>query len=185
MSVSPVSWSQPASLPRRGRLLATARRLLLPVSLLANVFLLAHAAGPWLRPHRPGGFPGMVEHFSRSLPPDDAERFRVAMDAQRPLFETGRMNADQARAALSRAIAATPYDPQLTRERMTEWQARLHAMSSRFGDTLLAALPTLSPEGRARLADAADHPPPPGPPRGTPPVDVQPGSLSPPVSVRP
>lgn len=165
MKVGPVPWTPGGTqaAPGRGRAFTTGRRWLLPVSLLANVFLLAHAAGPWLRPQRQHGFGGMVEHFAHSLPPGDAERFRAAMERQRPFFDDERRGMDRSRLALSRAIAANPYDPALTRQRMDDWQAHLQAMSGRFGATLLAAIPDLSPEGRARLADAADQPPP-GPP---------------------
>ena len=144
------------------------RGWLLTASLLGNVFLLAHAAAPMLHGRREPGFAGLVDHFARALPADDAERFHAVLDPERTHFEAARREMDQSRAELSRAIAQTPYDEALVRMRMAEWQAHLQAMAGRIGATLLTALPVLSPEGRARLADAADHPPgpPPGPPPG-------------------
>lgn len=140
------------------------RGWLLTASLLANVFLLAHAAAPMLRGRREPGFGGMVEHFARALPPGDAERFHAVVDPEQARFAAAKREMDQSRAELSRAIARSPYDEASVRMRMADWQAHLHAMSSRVGDTLLTAIAVLSPEGRARLADAADHPP--GPPPG-------------------
>ena len=140
------------------------RRWALTGSLLLNAFLLAHAVAPMFHPARPRGFDGMVEHFAHSLPATDADRLRDVLNSQRPAFDSARREMDRARADLSRAMAADPYDPLLARARMSDWQARLNGMSVRIGDTLLAAVPLLSPEGRSRLADVANHPPGPPPP---------------------
>lgn len=170
MTARGLAWRGDVPAPRGAWV--TVRRWLLPVSLAANVFLLAHAAAPMLHPNHRPGFPGMVDHFARNLPSDDALRFRAVLERERPAFEATRRDMDRSRAALSRSIAADPYDPADVRARMSDWQAHLHAMSDRFGDTLLLAMPLLTPEGRARLADAAEHPPPPGPP---PPDEPSPG----------
>ena len=167
MRVSETRWAAPARW--RGDVV---RRWALSASLLLNVFLLAHAVAPVLHPTRPRGFDGMVDRFAHNLPPADADRFRTVMDGERPAFDEARRDMDRARADLSRAIARDPYDPDLARARMSEWQAQLHLMSARIGDTLLTAVPLLTPEGRARLADVADHPP--GPPPPDAPRDLQP-----------
>ena len=138
---------------------AAVRRWALWVSLAANVFLLALVAAPLLRPHHPPGFAGLVEHLSRSLPPGDAERFRGVLVQERPWYDMARRRMDGSRAELSRAIAASPYDEARVRAAMKDWQASWQEMTDRFGDSLLLAISNLSPDGRARLADAAEHPP--------------------------
>ena len=159
MKAGQVRWAAPARRAPWGAV----RRWALMGSLLLNVFLLAPTAAPMLHPAGPHGFDGMVEHFARSLPPADAERLRTAMGNERPGFDAARRDMDRARADLSRAIAADPYDPAVARARMAAWQAQLHGMSDRLGEAMLKVVPLLSPEGRAKLADVADHPP--GPPR--------------------
>ena len=160
MRVSEVRWAAPGWRTR-----GAVRRWALSASLLLNVFLIAHAMAPVFHPARPRGFDGMVDHFAHNLPAADADRFRNVLDQERPAFEAQRREMDRARTELSRAIARDPYDPAAARARMSEWQAQLQGMSGRIGDTLLSVAPLLSPEGRAKLADAADHPPgPPAPP---------------------
>ena len=62
-----------------------------------------------------------------------------------------------ARADLARSIAQNPYDENAVHERMAAYQARLVETSGRFGDSLLAAINTLSPEGRAKLAQTTQN----------------------------
>ncbi len=109
------------------------------------------------RPPGPPGLAGAAERMARDLPTADAARFRAALDHERPWYDTARHRMAEARADLSRSIAQNPYDEAAVRERILTFQARWAETSSRFGDSLLTAIGTLSPEGRARLAETAQR----------------------------
>ena len=51
-----------------------------------------------------------MDRMAHDLQPDDAARFRAAMQARMPEIEAARARMEQARAAMSRAIAQSPYD---------------------------------------------------------------------------
>ena len=135
------------------------RTRLLWLSIAGNLFAVAligsHMATG--RPAGPGGLEGVVERMAHDLPPADAEQFRTVLAHERPWYELARRNMDESREALSQAIAHQPYDEAAVRARMQEWQARWVETSSRFGESLLSAIGTLSPEGRTRLAEASLH----------------------------
>ena len=65
---------------------------------------------------------------------------------------------DRPRSRLAEALAQTPYDEEAARQRLQEWRARWNESSDRFGDSLLVAVRTLSPEGRKQLAAALRKP---------------------------
>lgn len=139
------------------------RTRLLFVSLAGNLFLAGLIGAQWVHrpPHGHGGPEGGLERMAHDLPPADAERFRTAMAVQRPQREQARARMETARMALSTAIARTPYDEGVVRKSMQDWQAAWIEWSNQFGGSMLSALSTLSPDGRARLAEAGRHPPPP------------------------
>ena len=103
----------------------------------------------------PPGLAGAAERMARDLPTADAARFRATLDRERPWYDIARRRMAEARADLSRSIAQNPYDEAAVRERMLIFQARWAETSGRFGESLLTAIGTLSPEGRARLAETA------------------------------
>ena len=105
----------------------------------------------------PPGLAGAAERMARDLPPADAARFRAALDHERPWFDAARHRMAEARADLARSIAQDPYDERAVHERMAAYQARWTETSGRFGDSLLAAIGTLSPEGRAKLAETTQN----------------------------
>ena len=134
------------------------RTRLLFASVAGNLFCAALIGAHLLRPARAmPGLDGAVEHMARDLPSDDAERFRAVLARERAWREDARRRMDQARAELSRSIGSTPYDEAAVRARMAALQARRAEASGRFGEVLIVAIGTLSPEGRARLADAAER----------------------------
>ncbi len=136
------------------------RTRLLFLSVAGNLFSVALIGSHWAmrRPSPPPGLEGAVERMARDLPPSDAARFRMVLERERPWYDLARKRMDEARADLSRGIAHEPYDEALVRVRMVAFQQRWVETSGRFGDSLLMAIGTLSPEGRARLADATAHP---------------------------
>lgn len=136
------------------------RDRLLWASLAANLFLVALVGAHLLhrRPPRPG-LEGTVHRLARALPPADADRFRVALERERPRYDRAYAEMDAARAELARAIGRTPYDERQVRDTLRVWQGHWQTVADRFADALLVAAGDLSPEGRARLADAARPPP--------------------------
>ena len=131
------------------------RTRVLWLSVAANMFCGALIAGHMLRarPHGPG-VDGAIERLARDLAADDAARFRRVMATERPWFEQSRRVLDAARADLARSIAQDPWDEGVVRLHMVAFQARWLETYSRFGDGLVVALGTLSPDGRARVAYA-------------------------------
>ena len=110
---------------------------------------------------RPGkaapGLEGALEHMARDLPPHDAARLRATLDRERPWFDMAKRGMGEARADLARSIAREPYDEAAIRRRMDAFQALRAETAARFGESLLAAIGTLSPEGRAKLAHAVQR----------------------------
>lgn len=136
------------------------RTRLLFLSLAGNLFSVA-LIGSHVAMQRPPGSPDLdrvVDRMARSLPPADAAQLRAVLAQERPWYEQSRHGMEEARADLSRAIAQTPYDEPAVRARMQALQTRWVETSGRFGESLLMAIRTLSPEGRAKLANATAHP---------------------------
>lgn len=131
------------------------RTRVLWLSIAGNLFsatlIGAHLAAG--RPPGPPGLAGAAERMARDLPAADAARFRATLDRERPWYDIARRRMAEARADLSHSIAQSPYDEAAVRERMLIYQARWAETSGRFGESLLTAIGTLSPEGRARLAE--------------------------------
>ena len=120
-------------------------------NLFATALIGAHLA---FRPQPgPPGLAGAAERMARDLPAADAARFRAMLDRERPWYDMARRRMAEARMDLSRSIASDPYDEAAVREQMRNYQARWSETSGRFGESLLAAIGTLSPEGRAKLAE--------------------------------
>ena len=136
------------------------RNRLLFLSVAGNLFSVALIGTHWAtrRPHGPPGLEGAVERMARDLPPVDSTQFRAVLARERPWYDQARRRMDAARADLSRGIAQDPYDEALVRVRMLELQKSWFETSGRFGQSLVLAIGTLSPEGRQRLAHATAHP---------------------------
>ena len=131
------------------------RTRVLWASVGTNLFLGALIGGHVLNapPLRPG-LDGAVERLVGTLVPDDADQFRRVLTAERPWYDQSRRMLDAARADLARSIARDPWDEARVRLYMLAFQARWLESSSRFGDGMLVALGTLSPDGRSRIAVA-------------------------------
>jgi len=144
----------------------TLRKLMLPepwrtrvlwLSIAGNLFSAALIGAHMTAGRTPGppGIAGAAERMARDLPPADAARFRAVLDRERPWYDMARRRMADAREDLSRSIAQDPYDEAVVRQRMLDFQARWVETSTRFGESLLVAIGTLSPEGRAKLAETA------------------------------
>lgn len=135
------------------------RTRLLFVSVAGNLFAVALIGAHFaMRPSRPPPGPPraemLVARMAHDLPPEDADRFRAAMQPRLPEIEAARRRMEQARAEMSRAIAQTPYDETVVRQAMKAWQDAWIAMSNDMGASVLSAVSGLSPDGRRRLAEA-------------------------------
>lgn len=151
------TWQQPRGILRAGRM----RTIALWASIAANLFFVAligsHLA---LRPPPPPpGMNGFVRRLAASLPPADARRFQDAMTRERPWYAQAHDAMNRARQRFAAAVGREPYDEADARQRLHEFRSRMMEGSSRFGDSLIAAIRTLSPEGRKRLAAALMHRP--------------------------
>lgn len=135
------------------------RTRVLWLSLAGNLFTGTLIGGHLMHhPQRgPPGIEGAAERMARDLPPADAARFRAALDRERPWYDMARRRMADARTDLAQSIAETPYDEAVVRARLMAFQARWAETSDRFGQSLLTAIGTLSPEGRAKLAATAEH----------------------------
>jgi len=135
---------------------------LLWASLAANLFFVG-LIGSHLVMHPPSpsphGLDGFIGRLAGSLSPPDAERFRGVLDRERPWYEQAHAAVSRARDRLADSIAREPYDETEVRQRLQDWRARWSEGSDRFGDSLLVAVRTLSPQGRQQLAAALRQPP--------------------------
>lgn len=133
------------------------RTRLLILSFALNLLLLPLAGARLWAPRAPltPGLPRteiIIDHMTRDLPPEDAERFRATMEQHLPDIEGARARMLAARNAMSRAIGRTPYDPVVLQDAMRAWQAAWTNWSETLGQAMLAALPGLSAPGREALA---------------------------------
>ena len=132
------------------------RTLLLGLSLALNVFLLAlvgthlvHATAPAALAESP------IDRMAASLSPDDAARFRAAIEARRPDYQPARDAVSTAHLAVAAAIGRVPYDEDAVRSALRQWQESWRAFTARFDQAFLGGVGVLSDDGRARLAQAA------------------------------
>ncbi|GAC1340113.1 MAG: hypothetical protein NVSMB18_09560 [Acetobacteraceae bacterium] len=141
------------------------RTRLLFMSVAGNLFALAliganlmHRA-PYGRPHGPPGAEAIIDRLARDLPHEDAERFRASMALGRAQFGLAHQRMEAARDTMALAIGRTPFDEAEVRKAMRDLQASWIAWSDSLGDSLVRTLPTLSPDGRGRLAEAGHRRP--------------------------
>ena len=134
------------------------RTRLLLASVAGNLFSAALIGAYLVRPRSPDGMAGAVEHMTRDLSAPDAERFRAVVAHEKALQSKSWHRVNQARADLMRSIGHIPYDEAEVRARMDDFQQRRAESSRKFGDSLVVAIDTLSPEGRMRLANSAERP---------------------------
>ncbi len=138
------------------------------ISLVINLFLVAAVTVGFVRNMGPDGRGhvsplGLPHHVvARSLTGEERDMLKAVMRENRaelrPLFGELR----QARLALSAAVAADPYDPEATKAAFAAMRTGMDAMATRSQDVLVEAFADLTPESRARVAEALKR----GPRRG-------------------
>lgn len=142
------------------RLLEPWRTRTLYLSLGVNLFAVGLIAAPHVwhrRPPGPPSFDTLVERMARELPAADASTLRTAMARERPWYDLGRKQMQEARGDVAIRLAAQPFDPAPLRTSLQAMQDRIHESMARFDESLVMAVGQLSPEARLKLADVLRH----------------------------
>lgn len=135
----------------------TWRRLVLPVSLVLNLFLVALVAGHLVRRQIGELEPGNsvvatgIAMAEASLSKADAAAFAEVMRRDAPRYEPAAKELEQTRQALDRQITSEPFDPKTVRQAFAVWQGAWNRFIDAFTDTAVDALSQISPEGREKL----------------------------------
>lgn len=134
------------------------QRIVLPASVILNLFLLAIIGGHMWRVHSRGEIPGSGMALARALtrveailPAKDSAAFSQVIRRDAPHFTASVLQLRQARQALDRQISADPFDPAAARQALSATQTAWSHFLDDFGGTLVDALSQVSPEGRRKL----------------------------------
>ena len=134
-------------------------RIVLPVSLILNLFLVALIAGHLYRGQSQAGELGALtlaralSNAQASLSPADAAAFGAVMKDNASRFAQEAQQLALARVALERRIEAQPYDKEEVRKAFLNWQTCWNHFMDGFDDPLVEALSQISPEGRRKLIE--------------------------------
>jgi uncharacterized membrane protein len=125
------------------------------VSLAANMFLLglvvSHHGPPPFGPPDPRRF---VERVARELPSEDARILWKVYEDLRPVLDTrlGREPHRNLHRIIEEALLSEPFNPEGLIQRLAENDQEEHAFHRLVERHVIAAVATMSPEGRRRLA---------------------------------
>ncbi len=133
------------------------RRVVLPSSLVLNLFLVALIGGHLVRhdvdqvdPGRPSLARALADAEARLSAPD-AAAFGAVLRRDAPQYELAAQQFEQARSVLKDRIVAQPFDPVAVRQALTAWQVNWNHFIDSVGNPLIDALAQISPEGRQKL----------------------------------
>ena len=132
-------------------------RVVLPVSLILNLFLVALIAGHLLRSQSEAGELGSqalaraLTNAEASLSPADAATFGAVMKGNASRFAQEAQQLASARTALEQRIETEPYDKETVHKAFLNWQACWNHFMDGFDEPLIEALSQISPEGRRNL----------------------------------
>lgn len=133
-------------------------RVVLPASLILNLFLLAVIGGHMWRVHTRMEIPGSGMSLARALtrveailPAEDSAAFSQVMRRDAPHFARSLVQLRQARQELDRQIVADPFNPVAARQALSATQTAWNQFLDDFGGTLIDALSQVSPQGRRKL----------------------------------
>jgi len=134
------------------------QRVVLPASVILNLFLLAVIGGHVWRAHTRGEIPGSGMALARALtrveailPAEDSAAFSQVIRRDAPHFSTSVVQLRRARQELDRQIAADPFNPAAARQALSATQVAWNHFLDDFGGTLIDALSQVSPQGRRKL----------------------------------
>jgi uncharacterized membrane protein len=132
------------------------RRIVLPCSLLLNLFFAAVIGGRlyYARADRLDGTSMLSRLQARAeavLPRQEAQAFKAVIERDAPRFAQTRQQLGTARAELVRQVVADPYDKNATGQALAAWKTAWDSFAADFSGTLVDALAQVSPEGRRKL----------------------------------
>lgn len=147
------------------------QRIVLPASILLNLFLLAVIGGHLLHVRNRSVNPGMplaraLLRAESILPKQDADAFSAVIRRDTPRFGRSWEQLRDARQELDRQIGAETFDPAAARHSLQATQAAWDHFLDEFSSTLVDALAQVSPAGRHKLISETvlGVPPPPNTP---------------------
>ena len=133
-------------------------RVVLAVSLLANIFLIGVVTGHLFEGKRaPAPFPGQgAVSWVRSskLPPEDKRTFAAVMRSHHEMLEAKRAALKSAKAALQAAVTTPVYDRSKVAAAFADVRHASVDSQEATQAALVEALATLSPAARASLLPA-------------------------------
>jgi uncharacterized membrane protein len=137
------------------------RRVVLPASIVLNLFLAALVVGHLLRPDvamRREATPlsQAIAQAVSSLSPGDAAAFCAVLQQDAPHYLGAAKQLAEARLNLERQITTEPFDPVSVTAALTLWQAQWNRFTNGIAPAIVDALGQLSPDGRRRII-AARH----------------------------
>lgn len=134
------------------------QRVVLPISVILNLFLLAIIGGHLWRAHTRGeiltsGMPlaRALMRVEAILPAADSVAFSEVIRRDAPHFAASIGQLRQARQELDRQIVAEPFSPVAARQALSTTQTAWNHFMDDFGGTLIDALSQVSPQGRRKL----------------------------------
>jgi uncharacterized membrane protein len=134
------------------------RRIVLPLSIVLNLFLMAVIGGTlWhnRRPLPPGSpLARALANAEAILPPEDAAKFGAVLRRDAPSFMDAAQKLRDARQELNRELGADPFDKDGARLALAAWQVAWDQFLSDFRGPLMDALAQVSADGRRKLIAA-------------------------------
>jgi uncharacterized membrane protein len=137
------------------------RRIVLPASVILNLFLIAVIGGHILQARARGdtgigsgvGTPlgRVLGRAEAILPPRDAAAFGAVMRRDLRNYAQDSLQLREARRELDRQIVADPFNPEATRHALSATQAAWNHLLDDFSGTLVEGLSQVSPKGRRKL----------------------------------
>jgi uncharacterized membrane protein len=132
------------------------RRLVLPVSIALNLFLVALIGGHLWQSRNDGGtsvspLSRALAHAEASLPPQDAAVFGAAVRRDAPHYAQAAQKLTEARQEFWRQVTAEQLNQHDVRQALDAWRTAWNRFLDDFSSTIVAALAEVSPEGRRKL----------------------------------
>jgi uncharacterized membrane protein len=132
------------------------RRIVLPASIVLNLFLIAVIGGHILHARRMGGagdtpLARALARAAQILPPDDATAFAAVMQRDASKYLPAARQLKEARTRLDDELTADNFDQAAVRQSMAQAQAAWNSFVDKISGSLIEALAGVSPEGRRKL----------------------------------
>jgi len=132
------------------------RRIMLPASIVLNLFLAALVVSHLLRAGSDAGAQATplartIAQAVATLSPNDATAFRAVMRRDAPHYLGAAQQLADARLDLDRQITTEPFDPAAVTTALSAWQVQWNRFTTLVGPTIVDALGHISPDGRRQL----------------------------------